>query len=68
MKTRRTTRNPATPIVVEHGTGWTICWDPNSKDFSIYAAELEYVGSRATQAEARSAANEYTYQNLKRAA
>lgn len=63
---RRT--NPATPVVVETGSGWQICYDPHSRDYAIYTAELEYIGSRATQGEARSAANEYTYQHLKRAA
>jgi hypothetical protein len=67
MKTRRTTRTPATPVVVEQGTGWTICWDRSTRDYSVYV-ELEYVGSRATQGEARSAANSYVYEQLKRAA
>jgi hypothetical protein len=61
-------RNPATPIVVETGTGWQISYDPSTKDYAVYTAELEYVGSRATQAEARSAANAFVYENLKRAA
>lgn len=64
---RRTTRNPATPIVVENGTGWTICWDRSTKDFSVYA-ELQFISAHATQGQARTAANSYTYENLKRAA
>jgi hypothetical protein len=60
-------RNPATPIVVEQGTGWTICFDPSTRDYSVYI-EVEFISAHATQAQARSAANEYTYENLKRAA
>lgn len=60
-------RNPATPIVVENGTGWTICFDPSTKDFSLYI-ELQFISAHATQSEARTAANSYVYENLKRAA
>jgi hypothetical protein len=64
---RRTPRNPATPIVVEQGTGWTICFDPSTRDYSVYI-EVEFISAHATQALARSAANQHTYENLKRAA
>lgn len=64
---RRTTRNPATPIVVEQGSGWTICWDPSTRDYSVYI-ELQFISAHATQGQARTAANVYAYESLKRAA
>lgn len=49
---------PATPRVIESGDGWTVCYDPSTKDYSAYVGG-EYQGSRNTPTEARMLAAEY---------
>lgn len=60
---KRTTKNLATPRVIESGDDWYVAYDPSTKDYSAYV-RMEYLSSHNTPTEARQAASEYIVDTL----
>jgi len=52
MSKRYSKSNPRPPMVVQHGAGWYITFDPTSKEYSAYYSDGEYIASRPTKDEA----------------
>lgn len=55
------------PRTVEAGAGWHIEYDPETRDYSAYVG-AEYIGSRDSKGEAVDLVNDWSFEQVRRAA